>query len=168
MAGWARPLATAFHRIHSMTTHFCSTSFSARLWAFFGACLALLLVVQSGCGKQLPAGKTKIYGTVTVDGQPLSFAGEGIFSITFVAREGSEVAGNALDRTDGSFELVLSPGDYTAVVTATDGFGEEPRPGKIIPPKSLIPIRYGSQDTSDAVVTVPPTGGQVTVALRSK
>lgn len=151
-----------------MTPLFSSCPFSTRLRTVSGACLALLLVTLPGCGKQLPAGKTKIYGTVTVDGQPLSFAGEGIFSINFVAREGSEVAGNALDKADGSFELVLSPGDYTAVVTATDGFGEEPRPGKIIPPKSLIPIRYGSQDTSDAVVNVPPTGGKVTVTLKSK
>lgn len=133
----------------------------------FGVSLVMVLLFTSGCGKQLPAGKTKIFGTVTVDGRPLAFAGEGLFAISFVAQEGTEVAGNRLDKSNGSFELVLSPGDYTAVVTATDGFGEEPKPGISIPPKNLVPIRYSSQDTSDVVVTVPPSGGTVEVALKS-
>lgn len=136
-------------------------------------CAALFLGL-SGCGEKLPPGKTRIFGTVTVDGQPLTFAGEGIFAISLVAREGTEVAGNRLEKSDGSFELVLSPGDYIAVVTATDGFGSDgydpktQKVGKVIPPKSLIPDRYNSADSSDAVVTVPPSGGSVEVSLKSR
>ena len=139
----------------------------------FGVSLVMVLLFTSGCGKQLPAGKTKIFGTVTVDGRPLAFAGEGLFAISFVAQEGTEVAGNRLDKSNGRFELVLSPGDYIAVVTATDGFGSDgydpntQKVGKVITPKSLIPIRYNSADTSDAVVTVPPSGGTVEVPLKS-
>lgn len=129
--------------------------------------LVIVFLSVSGCGKQLPEGKTKIFGTVTVDGQPLVFLGEGLFAISFVAQEGTEVAGSRLDKSNGKFELVLSPGDYTAVVTATDGFGEEPKPGVSIPPKSLVPTRYNSQDTSDVIVTVPPSGGAVEVPLKS-
>ena len=140
--------------------------------AFVASC-SLLFLGLSGCGKQLPSGKTKIIGTVTVDDQPLIFAGEGIFAISFVAQEGTEVAGNRLEKSNGRFELVLSPGDYIAVVTATDGFGSDgydpntQKVGRVIPPKSLIPIRYNSADTSDAVVTVSPSGGTVEVPLKS-
>src|SRR6056300_257873 len=84
--------------------------------AFTASCF-LLLVGLSGCGEKLPPGKTKIFGTVTVDGQPLTFAGDGLFTINFVAQEGREIAGNKLDKSDGRFDLVLSPGDYIAVVT---------------------------------------------------
>ena len=140
--------------------------------AFIASC-SLLFLGLSGCGEKLPPGKTKIFGTVTVDDQPLIFAGEGIFAISFVAQEGTEVAGNRLEKSNGRFELVLSPGDYIAVVTATDGFGSDgydpdtQKVGKVSPPKSLIPVRYNSVDTSDAVVTVPPSGGTVEVALKS-
>ena len=63
---------------------------------------------------------------------------------------------------------------YIAVVTATDGFGSDgydpktQKVGKVIPPKSLIPIRYNTAETSDAVVTVPPSGGNVEVPLKSR
>ena len=140
----------------------------------FTAVSAVLFLGLSGCGEKLPPGKTRIFGTVTVDGQPLTFTGEGIFAISLVAREGTEVAGNRLEKSDGSFGLVLSPGDYIAVVTATDGFGSDgydpktQKVGKVIPPKSLIPDRYNSADSSDAVVTVPPSGGNVEVPLKSR
>ena len=44
--------------------------------AFIASC-SLLFLGLSGCGKQLPSGKTKIIGTVTVDDEPLIFSGEG-------------------------------------------------------------------------------------------
>lgn len=134
----------------------------------------LLFVGLSGCGEKLPPGKTKIFGTVTVDGQPLTSVSEGIFAISLVAREGTEIAGNRLDKSNGRFDLVLSPGDYIAVVTATDGFGSDgydPETGKVgkdIPPKSLVPVRYNTAETSDAFVTVPPSGGNVEVPLKGK
>ena len=39
---------------------------------------------------QLPEGKTKIFGTVTVDGR-LYFIGEGLFAISFVAQRGQKL-----------------------------------------------------------------------------
>ena len=141
--------------------------------AYIASCL-LLFVGLSGCGDKLPPGKTKIFGTVTVDGQPLASVSEGIFAISLVAREGTEIAGNKLDKSNGRFDLVLSPGDYIAVITATDGFGSDGydpktgKVGKVIPPKSLIPIRYNTAKTSDAFVTVPPSGGNVEVPLKGK
>lgn len=141
--------------------------------AYIASCF-LLFVGLSGCGEKLPPGKTKIFGTVTVDGQPLTSVSEGIFAISLVAREGTEIAGNRLDKSNGRFDLVLSPGDYIAVVTATDGFGsdgydpETGKVGKVIPPKSLVPVRYNTAETSDAFVTVPPSGGNVEVPLKGK
>lgn len=119
-----------------------------------------------GCGSKIPPGKVRIRGFVTVDEKPLTFSGDGIFSVTFVAAAGSESAGAKLDKSSGMFTMVLSPGEYTAVVVATDGFGEEPRPGKVIAPKSLIPEKYGNVATSGVTVDVPPHGGNVIVSLR--
>ena len=157
-----------------MNLVFCSKQFAIFGRMALTASFFLLFLGLSGCGEKLPPGKTKIFGTVTVDGQPLTFAGDGLFTINFVAKEGTEVAGNRLEKSNGKFELVLSPGDYIAVVTATDGFGSDgydpktQKVGKVIPPKSLIPIRYNTAETSDAFVAVPPSGGNVEVPLKSR
>ena len=156
-----------------MNSIFCSIQSDNLCRTAFIVSCSLLFLGLSGCGKKLPPGKIKINGTVTVDDKPLTFSGEGIFAISFVAQEGTDVAGNRLEKSNGRFELVLSPGDYIAVVTATDGFGSDgydpdtQKVVKVIPPKSLIPTRYNSADTSDAVVTVPPSGGTVEVSLKS-
>ena len=157
-----------------MNLFFCSKQFAIFGRMALAASFFLLFLGLTGCGEKLPPGKTKIFGTVTVDGQPLTFAGDGLFTINFVAKEGMEVAGNRLEKSNGKFELVLSPGDYIAVVTATDGFGSDgydpktQKVGKVIPPKSLIPIRYNTAETSDASVAVPPSGGNVEVPLKSR
>lgn len=138
---------------------------SVRRHRYFALVLCLLSVGHFGCWSKLPPGKVQIHGLVMVDGEPLTFGGDGIFSVTLVATGQSESAGAKLDKSSGRFTMVLSPGDYTAVIIATDGFGEEPRPGKVIAPKSLIPEKYGDLTTSGVTVTVPPRGGNVTIPL---
>lgn len=138
---------------------------SVRRHHYFTIVLCLLSVGNFGCWSKLPPGKVQIRGLVTVDDKPLTFDGDGIFSITLVAAGQSESAGAKLDKSSGTFTMVLSPGDYTAVIIATDGFGEEPRPGKVIAPKSLIPEKYSDLTTSGLTVTIPPRGGKVTIPL---
>lgn len=132
---------------------------------YFAIVLCLLSVGHFGCWSKLPPGKVQIRGLVTVDDKPLTFGGDGIFSITLVAAGQSESAGAKLDKSSGRFTMVLSPGDYTAVIIATDGFGEEPCPGKVIAPKSLIPEKYSDLTTSGLTVTIPPRNGNVTIPL---
>lgn len=134
-------------------------------WALALCFLAVSAIGLGGCWSRLPPGKVQIHGLVTIDDEPLTFSGEGIFSVTLVAVAGSESMGAKLDRASGKFSMVLSPGDYTAVVVATDGFGEEPRPGKAIAPKSLIPERYSNLPTSGVIINVPGSGGNVTIPL---
>lgn len=127
--------------------------------------IAISAISLVGCWSRLPPGKVHIRGLVTLDDRPLTFGGEGIFSVTLVAVTGSESMGAKLDKSSGKFSMVLSPGDYTAVVVATDGFGEEPGPGKVVAPKSLIPERYGNLPTSGVTIHVPQRGGNVTIPL---
>lgn len=124
------------------------------------------MVLVSGCGRGLPAGKVRVTGQITLDGTPLTHTGEGIFLINLASNENTETAAAQFDPASGEFSLVIAPGDYVACVKATDGFDEDDsRRGRIIYAKSLVPKKYGSLRTSDAAVSVPPNGGQILVEL---
>ena len=135
---------------------------------FFTTVIATFALLTLGCGKPSD-GRVKALGTVLLDGQPLTHDGEGLFIIN-LANESNTITSTAkFSKTDGTFEIVIQPGDYVAVVTATDGFDQDDeRRGRVIPAKSLVPEKYRSLKTSDANVTVPETGGELTVALTSE
>ena len=72
-------------------------------------------------------------------------------------------------RSTGAFEMAILPGNYKAVIRATDGFMvEDEKRGRITPAKSLIPEKYSSSDDTDVTVTVSPTGGEVSIQLSSE
>ena len=136
-------------------------------FVFLGLGVSLLATV--GCGPKLPGGKVKITGTVMLDGSPLICEGEGESFVNLSAKTGDKGGAARFDRGTGTFEMVLKPGDYTATVRATDGFEvEDEKRGTVTPAKSLIPGKYNSPGNSDVMVTVLPSGGEVSIQLSSK
>ena len=131
--------------------------------------LGVSLLATVGCGPKLPGGKVKITGTVMLDGSPLICEGEGESFVNLSAKTGGKGGAARFDRGTGTFEMVLKPGDYTATVRATDGFEvEDEKRGTVTPAKSLIPGKYNSPGNSDVMVTVLPSGGEVSIQLSSK
>ena len=69
----------------------------------------------------------------------------------------------------GLHHRTVLPGNYKAVIRATDGFMiEDEKRGRITPAKSLIPEKYSSSDDTDVTVTVSPSGGEVSIELSSE
>ena len=124
------------------------------------------LLATVGCGPKLPGGKVKIAGTVMLDGSPLVCEGPGESFVNLSAENGGKGGAARFDRATGTFEMVVEPGDYIATVRATDGFEvEDEKRGTVTPAKSLIPGKYNSPGNSDVIVTVSPSGGEVSVQL---
>jgi len=131
--------------------------------------LAGISLILSGCGNGLPAGKVRATGKVLLDGQPITHTGDGLFIVNLASKENSNTSTARFDKTDGTFEIIIEPGEYNASVTATDGFDQDDeRRGRVIPAKSLVPEKYKSLDTSDAVVVVPANGGEILVQLMTE
>ena len=131
--------------------------------------LGVSLLATVGCGPKLPGGKVKITGTVMLDGSPLICEGEGESFVNLSAKTGGKGGAARFDRGTGTFEMVLKPGDYTATVRATDGFEvEDEKRGTVTPAKSLIPGKYNSPGNSDVMVTVLPSGGELSIQLSSE
>ena len=104
-----------------------------------------------------------------LDGSPLICEGEGESYVNLSAKTSGKGGAARFDRGTGTFEMVLRPGDYTATVRATDGFEvEDEKRGMVTPAKSLIPGKYNSPGNSDVMVTVLPSGGDVSIQLSSE
>ena len=131
--------------------------------------ISLSALVLTGCGNGLPVGKVKATGKVLLDGQPITHSGDGLFIVNLANKNNSNTSTARFDKTDGSFEIIIEPGDYIASVTATDGFDQDDEiRGRVIPAKSFVPKKYHSLDTSDATVLVPKNGGEIVVQLISE
>ena len=131
--------------------------------------ISLSALVLTGCGNGLPAGKVKATGKVLLDGQPITHSGDGVFIVNLANKNNSNTSTARFDKTDGSFEIIIEPGEYIASVTATDGFDQDDEiRGRVIPAKSFVPKKYHSLDTSDATVLVPKNGGEIVVQLTSE
>ena len=131
--------------------------------------ISLSALVLTGCGNGLPAGKVKATGKVLLDGQPITHSGDGLFIVNLANKNNSNTSTARFDKTDGSFEIIIEPGEYIASVTATDGFDQDDEiRGRVIPAKSFVPKKYHSLDTSDATVLVPKNGGEIVVQLISE
>jgi hypothetical protein len=122
-------------------------------------------ILGTGCGKKLPPGKVQVQGVVMLDDKPLTHSGKGLFAVNLSTTKNATGSAARFDPTDGSFAMVVEPGEYVATVTATDGFDSD-EGGKIIYAKSLVPKKYTSLQTSDVAVTVPATGGRITIPLK--
>ena len=128
------------------------------------------VVCITGCGQKNTGGKVKINGTVMLDGSPLICEGEGESYVNLVSETGENGGGSgSFDRSTGAFEMAILPGNYKAVIRATDGFMvEDENRGRVTPAKSLIPEKYSSSDDTDVTVTVSPSGGEVNIQLASE
>lgn len=128
------------------------------------------LVCITGCGQKNTDGRVRINGTVMLDGSPLICEGEGESYVNLVSETGENGGGSgAFDRSTGVFEMTILPGNYKAVISATDGFMiEDVERGRITEAKSLIPEKYSSSDDTDVTVTVSPSGGEVNIQLASE
>ena len=128
------------------------------------------VVCITGCGQKNTDGKVKINGTVMLDGSPLICEGEGESYVNLVSETDENGGGSgSFDRSTGAFEMAILPGNYKAVIRATDGFMvEDEKRGRVTPAKSLIPEKYSSSDDTDVTVTVSPTGGEVNIQLASE
>ena len=139
-----------------------------------GVFLVLLLfgclICITGCGQKNTDGKVRINGTVMLDGSPLICEGDGESYVNLVSETGENGGGSgSFDRSTGAFEMAILPGNYKAVIRATDGFMiEDEKRGRITPAKSLIPEKYSSSDDTDVTVTVSPSGGEVSIQLSSE
>ena len=156
---------------------FISYFFSDSVSKDLGRCRLLLplvlltgLVCITGCGQKNTDGRVRINGTVMLDGSPLICEGEGESYVNLVSETGENGGGSgAFDRSTGVFEMTILPGNYKAVIRATDGFMiEDEKRGRVTPAKSLIPEKYSSSDDTDVTVTVSPSGGEVSIQLSSE
>ena len=128
------------------------------------------VVCITGCGQKNTDGRVRINGTVMLDGSPLICEGEGESYVNLVSETGENGGGSgSFDRSTGAFEMTILPGNYKAVIRATDGFMiEDEKRGRVTPAKSLIPEKYSSSDDTDVTVTVSPSGGEVSIQLSSE
>lgn len=101
-----------------------------------------------------------------LDDKPLTHSGKGLFTVNLSTTKNATGSAARFSPTDGSFTMVVEPGEYVATVIATDGFDSD-EGGKISYAKSLVPKKYTSLQTSDVAITVPATGGRITVPLKS-
>ena len=156
---------------------FISYFFSDSVSKDLGRCGLLLplvlltgLVCITGCGQKNTDGRVRINGTVMLDGSPLICEGEGESYVNLVSETGENGGGSgAFDRSTGVFEMTILPGNYKAVISATDGFMiEDVERGRITEAKSLIPEKYSSSEDTDVTVTVSPSGGEVSIQLSSE
>ena len=113
----------------------------------------------AGCGPKIPTGKLLLKGVVTLAGGTLP---EGHRSRLLFQARNSKSSGTARVERDGSFSVLLDPGDYDVVAVVRDGEDRnDPAKGPVLAP-SLIAKKYDSLDTSGRSVGVKPGVAPVT------
>lgn len=118
-----------------------------------------LAVATSACGRPIPAGMVRVRGEVRCGDQPLP---EG--TVMFESGEGTASgAGRILPK--GAFEATLPPGDYRVAVRSFEGAAYYDQDRKLVRPKSRIPQRYESVETSGLIVTVTPSADPISIVL---
>ena len=128
--------------------------------------ILLLFFMLPGCGKPKIDGLVSVRGTITYNGEPLEGA-----TVGFTPKEFQSGDRLATGRTDaqGRFELRtigeigVLPGEYAVVVIKNEmlpGSAERSLPGRPPSPeiRSVIPMRYGSPNTSEVSVVVGKEG----------
>ncbi|NLF70729.1 MAG: hypothetical protein GX575_16985 [Candidatus Anammoximicrobium sp.] len=150
------------------------------------------LTVLAGCGGKDELPLVNVEGQLTLDGKPL-----GLMSVRFLPEAGTPGAGaEALTEEDGSYSLTcvrpgalkaergIVPGSYRVVVTEPPVAPAAPPPQEqtesqwpepaVAPPapkrqrESVIPLPYTRAETTALRIAVPPEGGPIDLALRSR
>ncbi len=154
----------------------CSLFTTSRLSIF-----AMLVATLTGCGgaavesNPLPA-TVPVTGVLRLDGKPLSLA-----TVLFVpsgATKGVECVGFTDDEGKFSLEQIRGgkgapPGEYRVAVSRYLKNGEPVKLGPDEFPANVgavesMPLKYSSPTESILVVTVPPSGGEIPVELKSR
>lgn len=122
----------------------------------------LLMILTSGCQED---GKVRVFGTVTLDGQPVSNG-----SITFEAADGGPGAFSG-GIIEGSYELQSTPGSKKVLISAYRPLGAQPEPssGNLEHGTSFenyIPTKYN--DKTSLIREVSPEENQMDFALESE
>lgn len=127
----------------------------------FGAlaiCVAVIVTGVAGCsGRRTKPGYVTVNGIVRYEGKPLQSG-----SVLFAPAVPGDT-GMALIETNGSFSVMLAPGDYTVAVRCYKEDATASERDVYTPPTSLIPERYTDAKTSG--LTVSATGGMAPVSL---
>ncbi len=124
------------------------TPLRVRLAWLLAACLMI-----SGCFSEDPAGRRKIFGTVTLDGVPLDSG-----SIHFESLDGAGGHGGGGVITGGKYILPpahgLPDGNYRVSISAPEATDREPSMGEEVPPPAeRIPEQYNVRSQLTALVT---------------
>jgi hypothetical protein len=120
----------------------------------------LLLLALTGCGD----GKSKVQGTVSLDGQPVRSG-----TITFIRIDG-ELAREGAVISDGSFVTSMPPGKYRIELNAQTVVGKRKQTGfsgeieELDLTEELFPKRYNEK--SELLEQIP--SGQHTLTLDLK
>ncbi|MDB5387095.1 MAG: hypothetical protein JWM11_2741 [Planctomycetaceae bacterium] len=125
---------------------------------YWVCCVALSLGL-TGCGSSGPAADpnlVSVTGNVTIDGKPLK-TGE----ISFVSADTPGVGFGGKIDSSGNYVLMHTatakgavPGNYKVRFSALDGIPTMGEKGELSKPKSLIPEKYNSPETSGETATV--------------
>ena len=135
-----------------------------RRFRVFAPILAIGLT-SLGCGSDAAS----VSGTVTLDDQPMTTG-----NVAFHPVNGGPAANGGID-SSGHYSVVvgsgerLPPGDYVAVVVATESPKGPPNPAKApAPGKLLTPKKYGDLKTSDLKFAVTAGSNTIDLKLSSK
>lgn len=128
-----------------------------------GLCAVVLAVAVCcllGCS-QGPQG-TSVRGKITYSGKPLERG-----SVLFNPTDKTQPASRAEIQTDGSYALVAAPGDYQVIVTSLTSAPPTVAPDHpdYVRPKSAIPAKYNSLQTTPLKQTIPPTDTVIDLQL---
>ncbi len=134
------------------------TGFSSR--CFWAGALMLGVSFLIGCS-QGPEG-TSVRGTVTYSGKPLERG-----TILFNPVDQKLPSSRTEIKEDGSYELVAAPGDYQVIVTSYSSAPPTVAPDHpdYVRPKSAIPIKYNSLQTTPLKHTIPESDAVIDLKL---
>ena len=116
-------------------------SSDTRRFARFAHLGCLLILLAGGCSKE-DRGTVPVSGKVTYQGQPIEGA-----VVTF-ASTGTGTPGAGLTTADGTYKLDVKPGSYAAIVTKFEVPTATQEPVGDVPPKQLLPAKYGNPTES--------------------
>ena len=137
----------------------------------FLLCVALFLLVPSGCQKSKLKGLVPGSGTITLNGEPVEGA---VILFSPINPSSTQRSASAKSGPKGSFTLLtlepgdgIYPGEYKVIVKKTQTTGNlvleegDRRNPEAIDDRvtvHLLPHKYGDASTTDLTVTIPPKG----------
>jgi hypothetical protein len=120
------------------------------LRSFCNIAFLMAVVLNGGCGDN--GGRSKIYGTILVDGKPLKTG-----SVSFQPAPGNPAPSAGCPVTDGEFEIPTTagpmPGKYLVRVDAFRQTGKMIKDPQRGPVPELVPLRFREKFPLEATVT---------------